>query len=132
MEFKRKRYNHQIMNIAPLVDVVFLLLLFFLLSSHFIQESSIKVELPRSETAERESERQRTITITRDGKVYFMDKEVQVEKLDVIIRQNLRQPAKEGVRIKPDRNVNVGLLVSVIDEVRSAGVKYFTIITERR
>ncbi len=132
MEFKRKRYNHQIMNIAPLVDVVFLLLLFFLLSSHFIQESSIKVELPRSETAERESKREKTITITRDGKVYFMDKEVQVERLDEIIGQNLKQPGKEGIRIRPDRDVNVGLLVKVIDEVRSAGVKYFTIITERR
>jgi biopolymer transport protein ExbD len=132
MEFKRKKYNHQIINIAPLVDVVFLLLLFFLLSSHFIQESVIKVKLPRSETAEPRHKREKTIIITHDGRVYFMDKEVQVERVSEIIKQTLRPPEKESIRIKPDRNVNVGLLVRIIDEVRMAGIENFTIVTERR
>ena len=46
MEFERRRHNHAHMNIAPLVDVVFLLLLFFMLTSHLMQEPAIKIKLP--------------------------------------------------------------------------------------
>ena len=79
MEFERRRYNHSYMNIAPLVDVVFLLLLFFMLTSRLIREPTLKVRLPESKTAATEQETIRTITITRGGRIFFMDREIRLK-----------------------------------------------------
>ena len=69
------------MDIAPLVDVVFLLLLFFMLTSHLMQEPAIKIKLPESKTAEAKDERVKTILITKNGEIYFMDKRVDLRNL---------------------------------------------------
>ena len=132
MEFERKRYNHTHINIAPLVDVVFLLILFFMLTSHLVQEPAIKIRLPDSTTAESMKEISQTITITKNGEIYFMDKRVDLKNLRGAIQSSLPEREKGLLRIKADKEVDVGLLVSVIDEVRLTGVKTFSIVTERR
>ena len=132
MEFERRRHNHIHMNIAPLVDVVFLLLLFFMLTSHFIQEPAIKIKLPDSKTAESEAETDRTITVTKTGEIYFMDKRVDIENIHLAIQESGIRKNKDFLRIKSDKEADVGLLVSVIDEVKLSGVRNFSIVTERR
>jgi biopolymer transport protein ExbD len=130
MEFERKRY-HVHLDIAPLVDVVLNLLLFFMLTSHLIEEPAIKIRLPDSTTAESMREISQTLTIARDGELYFMDKRVDLKNLRAAIQSSLSDREKDFLRIKADKEVDVGLLVNVIDEVRLAGVKTFSIVTER-
>jgi biopolymer transport protein ExbD len=132
MEFERRRHNHAHMNIAPLVDVVFLLLLFFMLTSHLIQEPAIRIRLPESKTAETKNEAIKTVLITKNGEIYFMDKRVDLKNLQMAIKENLKNVEKDFLRIKADRDVSVGLLVSVIDEVRRSGIKNFSIVTDRK
>ena len=132
MEFECRRHNHAHMDIAPLVDVVFLLLLFFMLTSHLIQEPAIKIRLPESKTAEAKSEEIKTVLITKNGEIYFMNKGIDLKNLQMAIKEGLTDMEKDFLRIKADRNVSVGILVSVIDEVRFSGVKNFSIVTERR
>ncbi len=132
MDFERRRHDHAHLNIAPLVDVVFLLLLFFMLTSHLIQEPVIKIKLPESQTAEAMKESVKTVFITKKGEVYFMDKRVDIEDLRVMIKDNFVDAKKDFLRIKADKDVNVGLLISVIDEVRLSGVKNFSIVTETK
>jgi biopolymer transport protein ExbD len=135
MEFERKRY-HVHLDIAPLVDVVLNLLLFFMLTSHLIEEPAIKISLPDSRTAESTTEISRTVTIAKNREIYFMDKRVDLKNLRAAIRNSLsekeREKEKGFLRIKSDKEVDVGLLVSVIDEVRLLDVKNFSIVTERR
>jgi biopolymer transport protein ExbD len=131
MEFERKRY-HAHLDIAPLVDVVLNLLLFFMLTSHLIEEPAIKIRLPDSTTAESMREISRTITITKNGELYFMDKRVDLKNLRVVLQSSLPETEKGFLRIKADKEVDVGLLVSVIDEVRLSDIKSFSIVTERR
>lgn len=131
MEFERRRHNHSHMNIAPLVDVVFLLLLFFMLTSHFIQKPAIKIKLPESKTAEARDDRIKTITITKGGDIYFMDKRVDLHNLQMAINADMKDVQTDFLRIKADRNADVGTLISVIDEVRLAGVRNYSIVTEK-
>lgn len=132
MEFERKRHNHTHMNIAPLVDVVFLLLLFFMLSSHLMQEPVIKIKLPESKTAETKNETIKTVFISKHGDIFYMDKRVNMDILRKVITESAVNVEKDFLRIKADKDVNVGLLVSVIDEVRLAGIRNYSIVTERR
>jgi biopolymer transport protein ExbD len=130
MEFERKRY-HVHLDIAPLVDVVLNLLLFFMLTYHVIQEPAIKIRLPDSRTAESMGEISRTITITKNGELYFMDKRVDLKNLRVAIQDRFPDREKGFLRIKADKEIDVGLLVSVIDEVRLSDIKTFSIVTEK-
>lgn len=132
MEFERWRHNHSHMNIAPLVDVVFLLLLFFMLTSHLMQEPAIKIKLPQSKTAEAQKDAIKSIYISKEGNIYFMDRIVDLNKLQVAIKEGVKDIQTDFLRIKADRDADVGTLVSVIDEVRLAGVRNYSIVTERR
>ncbi|MCX7769916.1 MAG: biopolymer transporter ExbD [Proteobacteria bacterium] len=131
MEFERKKYNHTHINIAPLVDVVFLLLLFFMLSSNFIKEPVLKLKLPESKTSQNIKEDLKDIYITKEGRVYFMGGEVSINKLKEAILLN-QNNENDFIRIKADKEADVGILISVIDEVRLAGIKNYSIATERR
>ena len=120
------------MNIAPLVDVVFLLLLFFMLTSHLVQEPAIRIKLPESKTADAQNDQIKTILITKKAEVYFMDKRVDIENLQRAILETTPDVKNEFLRIKADHEADVGLLVKVIDEVKLAGITNFSIVTERR
>jgi len=128
MEFKRKKYNHSYLNIAPLVDVVFLLLLFFMLSSHLVQEPAIKIRLPESKTAVSKPEYLPTVFITSTGEIYLENEKVTLKDLSKKIKTYLQSGSKE-VRIKADKNTSLSLLISVIDQIKVAGVKDFNIVT---
>jgi biopolymer transport protein ExbD len=132
IEFKRRRHRHTHLNIAPLVDVVFLLLLFFMLTSHFIQEPAIKIRLPESKVVDLVSEEFKTITITKNNEIYYLEKRVDVENLHLAIIENMKNIKDEYLRIKADKDVSVGLLVRVIDEVKLSGIKNFSIVTEKK
>jgi len=134
LEIDRKRHSHSFISIAPLVDIVFLLLLFFLLTSHIIKETSaIKITLPESKTSEPFPDKAvMVLSITGEGEVYIDDKKVPVQNLAGEVRSfiSINRNA-DSVRIKADRKADVALLVRVIDEVRLAGIRNYMIITER-
>jgi biopolymer transport protein ExbD len=120
------------MNIAPLVDVVFLLLLFFMLTSHLMQEPAIKIKLPESKTAEAQKDAIKTIYISKDGSLFFMNKRVDLKDLQTVIKGSLKDVEQDFLRIKADKESDVSILVSVIDEVRLAGIRNYSIVTERQ
>jgi biopolymer transport protein ExbD len=132
MEFERRRHNHHHIEIAPLVDVVFLLLLFFMLTSHLVQEPAVRIKLPESRTSEVKPETARTIWITKAEQVYFQDRPVELDRLVEALKKGNTGGGQEPLKIKSDREVPVGFLIKVIDAVRLAGISNFSILTERR
>ncbi len=126
MEFERKRYNHAYMNVAPLVDVVFLLLLFFMLASHLVEEPSISLTLPESETAEIKELKGLEIVIKRDGETFLNGEPVNLEQLEGLLEGR----RDESRTIKADRDLRLGLMIKVIDQVRKAGINEFSIVTD--
>ena len=132
MEFERQHHNHHHIEIAPLVDVVFLLLLFFMLTSHLVQEPAVRIKLPESRTSEVKPETARTIWITKAEQVYFQDRPVELDRLVEALKKGRTGGGQEPLKIKSDREVPVGFLIKVIDAVRLAGINNFSILTERR
>ncbi len=89
-------------------------------------------KLPESKTAEAQNEQVKTILITKNAEIYFMDKRVDIENLQRAILESTSDVKKDFLRIKADREADVGLLVKVIDEVRLSGVTKSSIVTEKR
>ncbi len=133
MEFERRRCRQNFVQIAPLVDVVFLLLLFFLLTYHLGQEERIRVTLPQARSAEvPQPDRLPVVTVTRDGEIYCCEKKTDLPSLRAAVSALREDGHPDALRIRADREVPVGLLVQVIDEVRLGGIRNLSIATERR
>jgi biopolymer transport protein ExbD len=132
IEFERRQKKHQHINLTPLVDVVFLLLLFFMLTSHFVVAPTIKIALPDSKTSEPEVKEEVIITIAKDGSL-FLDKDpIMLTGLQYSLQEKLKKMKKPAVRIKADREAMLGVVVNVVDEIRLAGAGAFSIETEKK
>ncbi len=118
-------------DLAPLVDVVFLLLIFFILTASFLRESGIAIERPRHGGSVEIDGRLLAVTIARDGTV-FADGDP-LAALDVeVFRRALARPGRDGqVLIRADAAVSSGLLLRVMDLCERAGARSVQVAAER-
>ncbi len=114
-------------DIAPLIDVVFLLLIFFMLTSSFIFQPGIKVNLPRAITSEMLSEENAVINITAENLIYYQQKLVTIKELSSLLKGIAS--ARLPVLIKSDRKASLGRIVVVWDICRQEGVQQVNIAT---
>ena len=131
MDFQPRLKPLQTFSVYSLTDIVMLLLIFFLLSSSFIIQPGIKVQLPRSETAQVNSEKSITVTITQDGALYLDDERTSLEALPAKLKPKLIYSAGQVIVIQADRDISLNRAVQVIDVIKSAGGEKFLIATER-
>ena len=130
MEFEGRRKVSTHLNIAPLIDVVFLLLIFFMLSSHFVTQPGIKITLPTAVTAKLHSEEDITIFITEDNALYLNTEEVSLDTLLNKLKSKISQTKKKSVVIKADKRIDLGLAVKVMDIARQAEAEGLIISTK--
>jgi len=130
MKFKRRFViGEGPVDLTPLINVFFLLLIFFIFTSSFIFQPGIKVILPRAVTSEVIQQENVVIVITKDDKIFLNDREISVDELN----SNLRLAAKEkaSLLIKADSNASLGRIVEIWDMCRSEGVSQVNIATSR-
>ncbi|MBT9146888.1 MAG: Biopolymer transport protein ExbD [Syntrophomonadaceae bacterium] len=120
MEFEGRKKVITHLNIAPLIDIVFLLLIFFMLSSHFVTQPGIKITLPTAVTAKVQPEEDVIISITSDGNLYLNGEEVSLENLLDELRIKVVAVKKKTVIIKADERIDLGLAVKIMDIARQA------------
>lgn len=138
MQFEGYRRSSHIPNLTPLIDIVFLLLIFFMLTSHFVQHESLNIELPGAETGEALNETDvLEIIINSDGQINYKQKIYNSEAIlsndfESLIRQDLAIKTDKSVRIKGDKHVDFGKAVQVLDVVRKAGATGVDIITQQK
>ncbi len=118
-------------QLASLTDIVMLLLIFFLLSSSYILQPGIKVELPPSETAQVIDQKSIIVTVTRDGAIWIGEERTSIDGLAGLLRQQLVSGTQQTVVIKADKGVTLELTVRVIDRIKAAGGERFLIATIR-
>lgn len=130
MKFKRVKLKEAGLDITPLIDVVFLLLIFFLLSSSFIMQPGIKVKLPEATTDDIKTKKDIFITLARDG-TYFLNEEfISLAALPDKLRVLVAKEADQILIIKADREVKHGQVVEVMDIAKKAGIDRLAIATE--
>jgi len=132
MKFKRhikKEEALEQINIAPLIDVIFQLLIFFMLSSSFTFPSGIHVKLPKAVTSDIVQEENFIITITSENVIYWNNSILTVKEL----KERLQEPArlKRPILIKADRRASLGRIVDVWDLCREAGIERINIAANR-
>lgn len=130
MRFKKRlKIEKGMLDLTPMVNVFFLLFVFFLFTSSFIFQPGISVRLPKAVTSEVIQQDNAVIIITKDNKVYLEDKEIAQEELV----SRLKILAKEGMGliIKADSRAPLGRIVEVWDACRREGVSQVNIATDQ-
>ncbi len=131
MKFKGRRRARSGPNLTPLIDVVFLLLVFFMLTAHFVSDEAIPVALPEATTATAvEDTETPTVVIAADGSYLFHGRKLGRNQLTKDLAEALRNREAKGVRIRGDRGTNLGAAVTLIDIARIAGADGIEFITE--
>ena len=131
MKFKRRVLLEKgLLDIAPLIDVIFLLLIFFMLTSSFIFQPGIKINLPKALTSEVIQRENLIIIITESNLLYINERLVGTEERS----SRLKIAARESrpILIKADRKVSLGKVVEVWDLCRREGIQKINIATTQK
>ena len=118
------------LDIAPLIDVVFLLLIFFMLTSNFVIQPGIKVSLPKAVTSEVLSSRNLLITLTGQDLLFLNEKPITVADLTTEIK--IAAEENKTVLLKADSSSSLGRVVEIWDLCRDAGVSQINIATNQK
>ena len=125
MKFKKKREEEPRISIAPLIDIVFLLLIFFMVTSHFDIASGVKIDLPLvgKRIISEKNEESITLTMDRSGNCYLEGEKIGTD----IIRQKLKELVKDKgliyLILQADKDVSHGKVVEIMDLAKGSGVR---------
>jgi biopolymer transport protein ExbD len=118
-------------NITPMLDVVFIMLIFFIVTASFVKEAGVDVKRPGAMTAETKGMASIFIAITEEGDIWIDRRMVDVRAVQANIERLLAENPKGSVIIQADRESKNGLLVQVMDAAKLAGVQDISIAAER-
>ncbi len=119
MYFRENNKSENKINILPMIDIIFAILSFFIISSLFLTRiDSIEVNLPKSSTAVREKNRPQIITVDNNEKIYFKSNEISLKNISALIRKNIENLEEPLVILRADTSVKYGLIVNLLDELR--------------
>ena len=115
------------LNITPMLDIVFIILIFFVVSTSFVKESGVDVSRPSANTAERKERGNIMIGITADNAVWIDRRQVDIRAVRANIERLHAENPEGAVVIQADRDARTGVLVQIIDQSRLAGVSNVSI-----
>ncbi len=110
-------------NITPMLDVVFIMLIFFIVTASFVKESGIEISRPGASTAVRKEKGNILIAISANDQIWMNRRQVDPRALRANIERMHAENPQGAVIIQADKEAKTGLLVQVMDAARSAGVK---------
>ncbi len=131
MNFLPKEQLKPELNIVTLVDVVLLLLIFFMLTTNFVLQSGIEVKLPAAAVTKIESNKEITITLTKENKIYLNQAEVRATELPDALKKLLKGDSGQKLLVlRADKEVLHGTVVKIMDLSKRLGVEKLAIATE--
>lgn len=134
MRFKRLKRRTSIvkgqLDIAPMIDVVFLLLIFFMLTSNFVLQSGISVRLPKAFTSEVINTENIVVTITGQDLLFLNEKPITIGELTTTLKEAARD--NKSLLLKADSNASLGRVVEIWDLCRELGIPQINIASSQK
>lgn len=127
---KRPRYQIQV-PLTSLIDIVFMLLIYFLLTTNFMVDEGIKIKLPQAKAAAPRTREEITVYVDREGRSFLMNKQVADDRLFARLKELIGSDANALVVVKADRTVVLNKAVRVMDLAKAAGAARLCLATEK-
>lgn len=129
MQFFVKSRRRVIINITSLIDVLFLLLIFFIVSSTFLEQPGMKLDLPKTSGREIAQMEGYTLFITSEGTMFLNEEPVTLTDLSRRLKVLASEVEERGLVLKADENVRYGLVVEVMDIAKQSGIGKLVVAT---
>jgi biopolymer transport protein ExbD len=130
MQFMTKTKKRISINITSLVDVLFLLLIFFIVSSTFLEQPGMKLDLPKTTEKKAVQMEGYTLFITSDGDLFLNEERVDTGSLMDRLKAIVPEVEEKGLILKADEKIRYGLVVEVMDIIKQSGIIKLIIATQ--
>jgi biopolymer transport protein ExbD len=131
-QFQEQNRTIDKMETSAFADIIFLLLIFFLLSSSFILPTEIPVNPPKSDSPETSKDQPIVVTITKTDDIYVDEEKVPFDELGTALASRLENVPVKSVLVRGDESISLGRLVEVMDLARNAGAEKLAIAAEKK
>jgi len=133
MSFQRKPSDEPRVDLTPMVDVVFLLLIFFMISTTFVESPGISIKLPEasSQTIERQP-KEIKVYLSKEGDIYHLDQKISLDDFKGLLAEHQSEAELTTVLLLADQESRHGKVVTLMDLARDAGFVKLAIATEQR
>lgn len=111
-------------NMTPMLDVVFIMLIFFIVSTSFVRESGIDVNRPSAESSEAQTQAAVMVALSAENEIWLDRKVIDVRMLRPVIERLRAEQADISVVVQADTEATTGHLVALLDQLRLAKVNY--------
>ena len=111
------------LNIAPLIDMVFILLIFFLVTTSFVRETGVDINRPTAATAVSKEKTNILVGVTKDDRIFMDRREIDIRSVRANVERALAENPEGAVIVVADRESQTGIVINVMDECKLAGAK---------
>jgi len=127
---RRKEKTSDDVNIAPLIDMVFILLIFFAVSTTFVRDMKLELERPSASSSTRASTKSARVYIDQNGSVFIDEQPVKIWMLQSRVKDLLSVSTSKTVLVIADQNIPAKKLIEVVDQCRLGGASEVGVATE--
>jgi biopolymer transport protein ExbD len=131
MKFRRKKEQVSDVDMSPLIDMVFILLIFFMVSSTFVKDMKLDLERPGASSATRASSKVIRVYIDKTGETYVDGQPVKTWAIQGKLRDMMRASTEKSVLVVTDAGIAVEKLIDVVDQCRLSGAKDVAVATQK-
>lgn len=118
-------------NVTPLVDIMLVLLIVFMVTAHFVQDSGIKINLPKAATTETATTASLTVSLDENGKLRLLDNEVDLNGLKTNLEREAQLNPGIRVTLAADQDLPYRKIVGILDTIKQAGVTRVALAAEK-
>lgn len=129
MRFRQKSQNVDTVDVSPLIDMVFILLIFFMVTTTFVKDMDLEINRPTAASASLASGKAIRVYIDNSNEIYIDNQAVKLWALQSKLRDLLRTASEKSVLVISDGDIAVNVLIDVIDECRQSGAKDVAVST---
>ena len=134
MQFRRRLQPRANIELIPMIDVVFQLVVFFMLTSTFVMTPGIPLELPQAQSAEEVVVNRLVVSVAGESEIYLNQEQYTLSSLDAALSELTAQVAEDGdgarsVVVQADRAISYDLMIRVLDLLRSNGFRAVSLRT---
>ncbi|WP_196599745.1 ExbD/TolR family protein [Pectinatus frisingensis] len=129
----RRSFSKPEVMIIPMIDIMFFLLVFFMLSTlYMVNIKTVPVNMPKTENAEMQARVNYLVTIKKDGSLYLEDKRIAEKDLLVQAQKAKQQNPNFAVVIRADKDMNYDQLMGLLDRLKGAGITRFGLASDAK
>jgi len=131
MRFRPKKQEVENVDVSPLIDMVFILLIFFMVTTTFVKDMKLDLNRPSAASANKADSKVVRVYIDNAGEVYIDNQPVQLWAIQSKLRDVLRTVTEKSVLVISDDTIPVEVLIDVVDECRMSGAKDVAVSTTK-